>query len=146
MTDKTFNVAGIVIQSGVTKARFANDMIRRIKQFTKGGAARCDFVELPNAMTKVDAIKYLQTHEQFQSAEDQATLADALADRTVKTRAVKLKKEVKVKVKKEAPSLEKIKARGKKAEVKTQAETLDNVSLPAVETETATETPAELPV
>lgn len=122
MVEKTFKVAGITVHGDVTKVRFTDDMVRRIKQFTKGGATRCDFVELPNEMNKVDAITYLQGHNDFQSPEDQATLADALADRSVKPKADKPKKEVKVKVnKKEQPSLEKIKARGKK-EVKVPEE------------------------
>jgi len=144
MAEKTFKVAGITVHGDVTKVRFTDDMIRRIKQFTKGGATRCDFVELPTEMTKVEALKYLQAHAYFQSPADQATIEDALADRTVKPKADKPKKDVKVKVKKEAPSLEKIKARAKKSEVKAQAETLDKIGLPPVEA--ATETPAELPV
>lgn len=150
MTDKTFKVAGITVHGDVTKVRFTDDMVRRIKQFTKGGATRCDFVELPSEMTKVEAINYLQAHQDFQSPEDQATLADALADRTVKTKATKPKKEVKVKVakgksEKTKPSLESIKARAKKAVVKEQAKILDSIGLPAVD-EVVGESPEELPL
>lgn len=114
-TNKLFTVAGIVVQNGKTRVRFTEDMSRRVKQFTKGGASRIDFVDLPNAMTKIDALKYLQTHAQFASAEDQATLSETLADRLADAR----KGEVKVKAVK--PSLESIKARGKKAAVDTVA-------------------------
>ncbi len=108
---QTFKVAGITVHNGNAKVRFTDDMVRRVKQFTKGGATRCDFIELPSEMTKVEALKYMQTHADFQSAEDQATISDSLADR---------EKEVKkgtVKVKASKPSLDAIKARGKKAVV-----------------------------
>lgn len=109
-TSQLFTVAGITVNKGNAKARFANDMIRRIKQFTKGGHERVDFIELPNEMTKIEALKYLQSHADFQSAEDQATIADALEDRE------KTAKDT-VKVKATKPSLDAIKARGKKKEV-----------------------------
>lgn len=112
-TSQTFKVAGISVHNGNAKVRFTDDMIRRIKQFTKGGATRCEFVELPSEMTKIEALKYLQTHELFQSAEDQATIADSLEDRVKESK--KTSGEVKVKAKK--PSLDAIKARAKKKDV-----------------------------
>ena len=108
---QTFKVAGITVHNGNAKVRFTDDMVRRIKQFTKGGATRCDFVELPNEMTKVDALKYMLTLPEFASAADQATLTDALQDREKEA----TKGTVKVKATK--PSLDAIKARGKKKEV-----------------------------
>ena len=110
---QTFKVAGITVHNGNAKVRFTDDMVRRVKQFTKGGATRCDFVELPSEMTKVEALKYMQAHADFQSAEDQATISDSLADRT------KEAKKGTVKVKATKPSLDAIKARGKKAVVET---------------------------
>ncbi len=115
-TAKTFKVAGITVHGDSTKVRFTDDMIRRIKQFTKGGATRVDFVELPSEMNKIEALKYLMSHADFQSPSDQATLADCLEDKekeankgTVKVKATKATK----------PSLDAIKARSKakKAEV-----------------------------
>jgi uncharacterized lipoprotein NlpE involved in copper resistance len=112
MADQTFKVAGITVHNGNAKVRFTDDMVRRIKQFSKGGATRVDFVELPTEMAKIEALKYLQAHEQFQSAADQATIADTLADKVkeaskgeVKVRAPKAKAK---------PSLDSIKARAKK--------------------------------
>ena len=108
MANQTFKVAGITTHNGNSKVRFTDDMVRRVKQFTKGGATRCDFVELPSEMTKVEALKYMQSHDMFKSAEDQATISDALTDRTkeptVKVKATKANK----------PSLANIKARAKK--------------------------------
>lgn len=122
-TSQLFKVAGITVHNGNAKVRFTDDMVRRLKQFTKGGATRIDLVELPIEMTKVEALKHLATLPEFSSAEDQATISDALADRE-KTPA---KREVKVKATK--PSLESIKARGKKKEVTVEevlAATQDN--------------------
>lgn len=111
MANQTFKVVGITVHGDSTKVRFTDDMVRRIKQFTKGGASRCDFVELPNEMTKVEALKYLAAHADFQSPSDQATIADCLEDRMKEAG----KGEVKVKAPKAKPSLEAIKARGQKA-------------------------------
>jgi len=110
-TSQTFKVAGITVHNGNAKVRFTDDMVRRIKQFTKGGASRVDFVELPSEMTKVEALKYLASHADFQSAEDQATIADTLADKE------KEAKKGTVKVKATKPSIDAIKARAKKKAV-----------------------------
>ncbi len=112
-SNQTFKVAGITIHNGNAKVRFTDDMVRRIKQFTKGGATRVDFVELPSEMTKVDALKYLATLPEFASPSDQATIADTLADKTKEAS----KGEVKVKSTKTKPSIDAIKARAKKSEV-----------------------------
>jgi hypothetical protein len=106
MTTKLFNVAGITVHNGNAKVRFTDDMGRRVKQFSKGGASRVDFVQLPSAMTKIEALKYLLTVSNFSSAEDQATINDTLADREKEAR----KGEVRVQAK---PSLDAIKSRAK---------------------------------
>lgn len=109
-TSQTFKVAGITTHNGNAKVRFTDDMVRRIKQFTKGGATRVDFIELPSEMTKIEALKYLASHAEFQSPSDQATIADSLADKTKEA----TKGTVKVKATKAKPSIEAIKARAKK--------------------------------
>lgn len=109
MSEQLFKVAGITTHNGNSKVRFTDDLIRRVKQFTKGGATRIDLMELPNAMTKVDALKYLQGHADYQSPEDQALISDALADREKAPKG-----EVKIKASKTGkPSLDAIKERGK---------------------------------
>lgn len=114
MANQTFKVAGITTHNGNSKVRFTDDLIRRVKQFSKGGATRIDLMELPSEMTKVDCLKYLQTHADFQTPSDQVLIADALEDRQ-KTAS---KGEVKVKTsKKTKPSLDAIKARAKKKDV-----------------------------
>lgn len=123
-TSQTFKVAGITVHNGNAKVRFTDDLVRRVKQFTKGGATRCDFIELPSEMTKIEALKYLQSHADFQSAEDQATIADALADREKEAK----KGTVKVKATKAKPSVEAIKARAKKTAETETTEAKETVS------------------
>jgi hypothetical protein len=106
MTTQTFKVVGITESNGNAKVRFTHDMVRRVKQFSKGGATRIDFVELPTEMTKIDALKYMLTCKEFQSEDDQATIEDTLADKEKEAR----KGEVKVKT----PSIDAIKNRPRK--------------------------------
>jgi len=124
MAKDTFKVAGITTHNNSTKVRFTDDLVRRVKQFSKGGASRIDLIELPSAMTKLEALKYLQTHADFQSAEDQATISDSIQDRTKEAS----KGEVKVKSK-TAPSLENIKARAKKTKEVSAEEILKEVGV-----------------
>lgn len=124
MSDKLFAVAGVVTDGkGRSKVRYGNDLAGRIKVLTKAaGATRLEFVELPTPSTKIDAIKYLMSHEKFQSPEDQAVLADAMATREPKAPKVKKEKVAKVKAsKKSAPSLDSIKSRAKKVKATTES-------------------------
>lgn len=113
-TSKLFTVAGITTHSRedvtVTKVRYGNDMIRLVKTLSSdrkigvtqnlGGrndgfldSKRVDLIELPNAMSKVDALNYLAAHADFQSPADQAVIQDALserADKPTKPKAVKV--------------------------------------------------------
>ena len=113
MTNKTYSVVGITVHSadqGTAKVRFANDFSRRVKILTKDGTCtRCDLIELPQEMTKVDALNYMLTRPEFASPADHATIQEAIDTRVKAPKAVKAPK---VKVK---PSLDAIKARGRKA-------------------------------
>jgi hypothetical protein len=127
MANQTFKVVGITTHGDSTKIRFTDDMVRRIKQFTKGGASRVDFIELPSEMTKLEALKYMATQPEFASAGDQATIADCIEDRvkeankgTVKVKTTKTTKTTK-------PSIDAIKARGKKTKEVSATETLAEV-------------------
>ena len=42
MSEQLFKVAGITTHNGNSKVRFTDDLIRRVKQFTKGGATRIE--------------------------------------------------------------------------------------------------------
>jgi len=115
MTSKLFSVVGITVHNGNAKVRFTDDMVRRIKQFTKGGATRCEFIELPEPMSKLDALNYMLTHQYFANEDDQATINDAIEDRSVQSR-----REVKVSL-----SLDAIRERGKQQQA--DNETLESV-------------------
>jgi hypothetical protein len=114
MAKQTFKVAGMTTNNGNTKVRFTDDMVRRIKQFTKGGHTRVDFVDLPSEMNKIEALNYLATHANFQSPADQATIADTLADKTKEANKGTVKVKVAKTKAKAKPSIDAIKARAKK--------------------------------
>lgn len=107
MTEQLFTVVGITVHGNDAKIRFTDDMCRRVKQFSKGRASRIDFIDLPNKMTKIEALKYMLTCKEFSSAEDQATIKDTLEDKIKESR----RGEVKVKA---TPSLDAIKVRPRK--------------------------------
>lgn len=59
--EKLFTVAGTATNAdGTVKARFANDLVARIKILNKAGCTDINLVELPKAMTKLEALQYLQ--------------------------------------------------------------------------------------
>ena len=94
-TEKLFTVAGIATNAdGTVKARFANDLVARIKILNKAGCTNINLVELPKAMTKLEALQYLQT--QGVSGDAGYAVANKLAEKTkiakrgeVKVKAVK---------------------------------------------------------
>jgi len=60
-TEKLFSVAGTATNpDGTTKARFANDMVARHKILHKAGCTDINLIELPHAMTKLQALQFLQ--------------------------------------------------------------------------------------
>jgi len=56
-------------------------MVRRVKIFGKNRGTRCDFISLPEPMTKLDGLKYMMTDPLFASPADQATIADTIVDK-----------------------------------------------------------------
>jgi hypothetical protein len=58
MTDKTYAVAGVSTQSGSTKVRFANDILRS-KILQKNGHTDIVLETLPREMTKAEAVNHL---------------------------------------------------------------------------------------
>ena len=79
-TSKLFTVAGTSTHNGATKVRWANDYVSRIKNLSRGGG-EVNLVELPHAMTKLEALQFIQQHESFQSAHEQAVISEQLSDR-----------------------------------------------------------------
>jgi len=59
--EKLFTVAGTATNAdGTVKARFANDLVARIKILNKAGCTDINLIELPRAMTKLEALQHLQ--------------------------------------------------------------------------------------
>ena len=107
MTNKLFTVAGTATNAdGTTKARFANDLVARIKILHKAGCTNVNLIELPHAMTKLEALQYLQT-QGITEGDAGFVVANKLAEKS------KVAKKGEVKVKAEKPSLSKIRARKK---------------------------------
>ena len=92
--NKTFTVAGTATNpDGTTKARFANDLVARIKILNKAGCTNINLVELPTPMTKLEALQYLQTQDQTGDA------GYAVANKLVEKSKVAKKREVSVTLK-----------------------------------------------
>jgi hypothetical protein len=102
--EKLFTVAGTATNpNGTTKARFANDLVARIKILNKAGCTAINLVELPSPMTKLQALQYLT--EQGVAGDAGYAVANKLAEKT----KIAKKGEVKVKaVKTSAKSAEKV--------------------------------------
>ena len=107
MTDKLFSVAGTATNAdGTTKARFANDLVARIKILNKAGCTNINLMELPQPMTKLQALQYL-TEQGHTEGDAGFAVANKLAEKA------KVAKKGEVKVKAEAPNMSKIRARKK---------------------------------
>jgi len=98
--DKMFTVAGTATNpDGTTKARFANDLVARIKILNKAKCTNINLIELPRAMTKLEALQYL-TEQGITDGDAGFAVANKLAEKS----KVAKKGEVKVKaVKASAP-------------------------------------------
>jgi hypothetical protein len=91
--DKLFTVAGTATNAdGTVKARFANDLVARIKILNKAGCTNINLMELPTAMTKLQALQYL-TEQGVTAGDAGYAVANKLAEKT------KLAKKGEVKVK-----------------------------------------------
>jgi DNA gyrase/topoisomerase IV subunit A len=75
---KTFTFAGTSVKNGETKVRWANDA-KRVTAMEKDGQTNIVLVELPVAMNKLHATKFIGTLPEFQAAEQQTAIADFIA-------------------------------------------------------------------
>jgi hypothetical protein len=97
MTDKLFTVAGTATNpDGTTKARFANDLVARIKILNKAGCSNINLMELPEPMTKLQALQYLTAQGHTEGDAGYAVSAK-LAEKS------KVAKKGEVKIKAQAP-------------------------------------------
>jgi len=76
-TDKLYTVAGTSKLNGEMKVRFANDVMR-IKVLAKHGHDDITLVELPSAMSKLEATKFIKTLPEFEGVAEQSAIADYL--------------------------------------------------------------------
>jgi hypothetical protein len=91
--EKTFTVAGTAKNAdGTVKARFANDLVARIKILNKAGCTDINLVELPREMTKLEALQYL-TEQGITDGDAGYAVANKLAEKS----KIAKKGEVKVK-------------------------------------------------
>lgn len=98
MTEKLFTVAGTAKNpDGTVKARFANDLVARIKILNKAGCTDVNLIELPREMTKLEALQYL-TEQGVTEGDAGFVVANKLAEKA----KVAKKGEVKVKATKTA--------------------------------------------
>ena len=72
-TEKLYSIAGVSTLDGDTKIRFAND-VARIKILVKNGHTDIKLIELPEAMTKFECVKYLANDESFQDSLSQEAI------------------------------------------------------------------------
>jgi hypothetical protein len=80
--DKLFTVAGTATNpDGTTKARFANDLVARIKILNKAGCNNINLTELPRAMTKLEALQFL-TEQGVIDGDAGYAVANKLAEKT----------------------------------------------------------------
>ena len=104
-TEKTFTVAGTAKNAdGTVKARFANDLVARIKILNKAGCTDINLVELPREMTKLEALQYL-TEQGITEGDAGYAVANKLAEKSkiakkgeVKVKATKAPAKAKAKV------------------------------------------------
>ena len=98
-TEKLFTVAGTAKNAdGTVKARFANDLVARIKILNKAGCTEINLIELPQAMTKLQALQYL-TEQGITEGDAGFAVANKLAEKAklakkgeVKVQATKVAK------------------------------------------------------
>jgi hypothetical protein len=74
MTNKTFSVAGTSTNNGITKIRFANDFVNRLKILYKNGHEDVELIELGGEFTKAQVCQILMAHDKFQGEDQQSAI------------------------------------------------------------------------
>jgi hypothetical protein len=73
---KTFSVAGVSTQNGITKVRFANDYVGRFKILAKNGHDNIELIELGDSFSKAEICQILMQHEKFQDEAAQSAISE----------------------------------------------------------------------
>lgn len=76
MSNQTFTVTGITTKDGVSKVRWTQNLKRYQSLLTKQ-EVEFRLINLPQPMTKLEALAYLKDHPDYQSQVDQTTIAGA---------------------------------------------------------------------
>ena len=74
MTNKTFSVAGTSTNNGITKIRFANDFVNRLKILYKNGHENVELIELGGEFTKTQVCQILMAHPKMQTEDQQSAI------------------------------------------------------------------------
>jgi len=73
-TSKTYSVAGTSTLNGVTKIRFANDFVSRLKILFKNGHDNVELIELGGEFSKAQVCQILMAHKNFQEEDQQGAI------------------------------------------------------------------------
>ena len=91
-TTKTFTVAGVSTNQGVTKVRFANDFVARIKILDKNGHTDVNLKEFSTPLTKAQVCETLLNDASFQDEASQGAISEFVV-RNCKSIAAEIKDE-----------------------------------------------------
>jgi hypothetical protein len=83
-TNNTYTVAGVSTKNGLTKARFSNDLATRLYHLGYSEHENILVVELPTAMTKMEAALHLKTLPEFQTELASTAIEDYIQKNTPK--------------------------------------------------------------
>ena len=74
MTHKTYSVAGTSTLNGITKVRFANDFVSRLKILYKNGHDNVELIELGGEFTKAQVCQILMAYPKMQAEDQQSAI------------------------------------------------------------------------
>jgi len=78
---KTFTIVGTSNLNGKVKNRFANGTIKhRTLVLTRNGHTEINLIELPTAMSKVEAVAFFEAQEIMRPQLDTSTVEDSVED------------------------------------------------------------------
>lgn len=74
-TAMTYTVFGVSFYRGAHRLRFSNDLAARMKTLLGNGDEEINMVELPSAMSKMQAVQWAQASGQFETEAEKAVIA-----------------------------------------------------------------------
>jgi hypothetical protein len=74
-TAMTYTVFGVSFYRGAHRLRFSNDLASRMKTLIQCGDEEINLVELPTAMSKMQAVQWAQASGQFETDAEKAVIA-----------------------------------------------------------------------